>query len=402
MKKIPFSPPFINQTVLDEVNQTLESGWITTGPKVKEFEKALAEFIGIKEVIPVNSWTSGAILSLKWLELEKDDEVIVPAYTYAATALAVIHAGGKPVIVDVQEDFSIDPKKVAEALSSKTKAVIGVDYGGWPADYLEIDTVLEDRAKIFEPKNEIQKKLGRPLLLADAAHSLGAERNEQKAGHMADISVFSFHAVKNLTTAEGGAIVLNLPDEFDPAETYRWFQLMTLNGQTKNALEKSIGGNWKYDIVLPGLKINLPDVLAAIGLAQLKHYDEILKTRKAIFDRYVEFFKGKEWSITPEASWSDGEPSCHLYPFRLTSPDESKRDELVEFLNQNGIASNVHFIPLPRLSLFKEMGFDISDFPVANRLFSSMISLPIYPSLTSSDQDYVLEKIEEGAKKILS
>ncbi len=402
MKKIPFSPPFISQSVIDEVNQTLESGWITTGPKVKAFEEALALRLGIKEVIPVNSWTSGAILTLKWLNLKEDDEVIVPAYTYAASALAVIHAGGRPVIVDVMDDFSIDPEEIRKALTPKTKAIMGVDYGGWPADYKPIYQLVEESGINFEMRGENQQRLGRPLIMADAAHSIGAERNGVDAGKMADISVFSFHAVKNLTTAEGGAIVLNLPDDFDKQETHRWFKLMTLNGQTKNALEKSQGGNWKYDIVLPGLKINLPDVLAAIGLAQLNEYDHILSMRKEIFQRYLDFFRGKVWTITPEDIWKNGTPSYHLYPLRLKDFKESQRDQIVDQLTEKGIASNVHFIPLPRLSLFREMGFRIEDYPVADQLYQSMISLPIYPGLTREDQEYVLEHIEAAVLKVLS
>ncbi len=388
--------------MIDEVNQTLESGWITTGPKVKAFEEALASRLGIKEVIPVNSWTSGAILTLKWLNLKEDDEVIVPAYTYAASALAVIHAGGRPVIVDVMDDFSIDPEEIQKALSPKTKAIMGVDYGGWPADYDPIYRLVAESGINFEMRGENQERLGRPLIMADAAHSIGAERNGVDAGKMADISVFSFHAVKNLTTAEGGAIVLNLPGDFDKQETHRWFKLMTLNGQTKNALEKSQGGNWKYDIVLPGLKINLPDVLAAIGLAQLNEYDRILSMRKEIFDRYLEFFRGKDWTITPEDIWKNGTPSYHLYPLRLKDFKESQRDQVVDQLTENGIASNVHFIPLPRLSLFKEMGFSIADYPMADKLYQSMISLPIYPGLTGEDQEYVLEHIETAVSKVLS
>lgn len=388
--------------MIDEVNQTLESGWITTGPKVKAFEEALASRLGIKEVIPVNSWTSGAILTLKWLNLKEDDEVIVPAYTYAASALAVIHAGGRPVIVDVMDDFSIDPEGIRKALSPKTKAIMGVDYGGWPADYEPIYRLVAESGINFEMRGKNQERLGRPLIMADAAHSIGAERNGVDAGKMADISVFSFHAVKNLTTAEGGAIVLNLPGDFDNQETHRWFKLMTLNGQTKNALEKSQGGNWKYDIVLPGLKINLPDVLAAIGLAQLNEYDHILSMRKEIFHRYLDFFRGREWTITPEDIWKNGTPSYHLYPLRLKDFKESQRDQVVDLLTENGIASNVHFIPLPRLSLFKEMGFSIADYPVADKLYQSMISLPIYPGLTREDQDYVLEHIETAVLKVLS
>jgi dTDP-4-amino-4,6-dideoxygalactose transaminase len=403
MKKIPFSPPYIDQGVYDEVRKTLESGWITTGPKVKEFERALAERLGRDEVIPVNSWTSGAILALKWLGLKEGDEVILPAYTYAATALAVIHAGGKPIIVDVKEDFNIDSEKVKEALTKRTKCIIGVDFGGYPANYPSLFELLKSGSaqEKFVAENEVQNTLGRPMILADAAHSFGASRNGILAGSMADVTVFSFHAVKNLTTAEGGAIVLNLPTTFDAGKTLKWFQLMCLNGQTKSALEKSQGGNWKYDIVLPGLKINLPDVLAAIGLAQLSQYDGMVNARKKIFDRYVGFFGDKPWTITPNEYWTDGEPSFHLYPLRLEGFTEEKRDCLIDHLNENGVASNVHFIPLSQLTLFKEMGYAIEDHPKANELYRSMISLPIYPGLSETDQDYVLDCIQEGVLKIL-
>jgi len=288
-------------------------------------------------------------------------------------------------------------------VTEKTKCIIGVDFGGYPADYTKLYELLEtgETKEKFIAENEIQKTLGRPMILADAAHSIGASRNGVAAGSMADISVFSFHAVKNLTTAEGGAIVLNLPTRFEIKETYKWFQLMTLNGQTKSALEKSEGGNWKYDIVLPGLKINLPDVLAAIGLAQLKQYDNIAKRREEIFDRYVEFFDDKSWSISPNVFWRDGKPSYHLYPLRLKGFTEGQRDLLIEYLNENGVASNVHFIPLSRLTLFMEMGYSKEDHPIANKLYKSMISLPIYPNLSEDDQDYVLECIEKGVLKLI-
>ena len=292
---IPFSPPYNSPEIEQEVLSALRSGWITSGPKVRELEKLLCSQFNIPETVTCNSGTSALMLTLHWFGISKGDEVIIPAYTYSATALAIHHAEATPIFVDVGEDFNLDQTKLSDAISTKTKAIVPVDLGGWPANYDEISHIMQNVP--FQPANETQEKMDRPLILADAAHSIGSEYNGRKSGNMADITIFSFHAVKNVTTAEGGAICLNLPEPFDNTEVAKTLKLWTLNGQTKDAFTKSRGGGWKYDIVYPGFKMNMPDVLAAIGLAQLRIYEsELLPKRREIFKRYNDAFSKYEWT----------------------------------------------------------------------------------------------------------
>jgi dTDP-4-amino-4,6-dideoxygalactose transaminase len=397
--KIPFSPPYIDQDVVESVMESLNSGWITSGPKVKALEEEVARYVGVKRAVCVNSWTSGAILMMKWFGLKKGDEVIIPAYTYAATALSVIHAGAKPVMVDVGDDFMIDPEAINNVITDKTKIIIPVDFGGWLSDYDRINQISQDLSDVFNPENDIQQKLGRILILSDAAHSLGASINGRMSGGLCDVSVFSFHAVKNVTTAEGGAICLNLPDLFDENEQADWLKLMTLNGQTKDAFTKTKAGGWKYDIVMPGMKINLPDIAAAIGLVQLKKYEILRSERKRVHDRYLNAFKSFEWAIIPKISEIE-DPSYHLFPLRINNISEAQRDKIISILAEQGIAVNVHFNPLPNLSYFKKLGYKISDFPNAHKLYLSEISLPIYPQLSDDNIDFLIEELVKAYEKV--
>lgn len=383
--KIPFSPPYINDDVINEVVDSLKSGWITTGPKVKALEEELKLFSGASEVLCVNSWTSGAIMMLKWLGIKEGDEVIVPAYTYSATALAVIHAGGKPVMVDVCDDFNISVKAIESAITTKTKAIIPVDIAGFPCDYDKIMNLVEreDIKSRFNPSSKVQEKLGRIIVINDAAHSLGAKySNRQRTGCETDVAIFSLHAVKNVTTAEGGAICLNLPLPFDNNELYAELRMMTLNCQTKDAFSKSKAGGWRYDIIGLGMKINMADINAAIGLAQIRIYESLLSERKRVFNAYKELFKDCDWAIIPPSIEGEKETSYHIFALRIKNATEEQRDKMIDEISKYDVAVNVHFIPMPMLSLFKTMGYDIEDYPQAYKNYQGEISLPIYPQLT--------------------
>jgi len=399
---IPFSPPYIDKDVLDEVLDTLQSGWITTGPKVKALEKLSAEIAGVEQALCVNSWTSGAMLVLKWLGIKDGDEVIIPAYTYAATALAVLHAGAKPVMVDVLNDFTINPEAIRNAITPATKAVITVDIAGLPCDYASISRILQQEANKFVPANDVQQQLGRVLMMADAAHSFGAVYKNMPASLAADITVFSLHAVKNITTAEGGVIALNLPTPLDNEAVYKWMRLNAMNGQTADALTKTQKGNWRYDIVSDGLKINLTDVCAAIGLAQMRKYKtKLLPDRKRIFNHYSRFFAAKDWAIVPPAINQERESSYHLYLLRIKDITEAQRDKMIQLVADAGAAVNVHFVPLPMLTLFKEMGYEIANYPMAFDNYHNEISLPIYSQLTDEQCTFIEEQIEKAYNAVV-
>jgi dTDP-4-amino-4,6-dideoxygalactose transaminase len=393
--KIPFSPPYIDEDVKQEVLSALESGWITSGPKVLELERLVAEQTGVSHVACCNSATSGLMLLLHWYGVTKGDEVIIPAYTYAATALVVVHLGARPVMVDCNEDFNIDLEEIRKKITPKTKAVIPVDIAGWPCDYNQLNALVkspEIKAK-FNATTEVQKMLGRILVLSDAAHSLGALYNGLPMGQWADFTVFSFHAVKNVTTAEGGAMVVNLPEPFNHADVYRTLKLWSLNGQTKDALAKTNGAGWKYDIVYPGFKMNMPDICAAIGVAQLKKYKEqILPARKKVFDNYVERLREYNWVQLPPFDSVNKISSYHLFGLRINAISESARDKMIEIISAKGVSVNVHFQPLPLLTVFKNMGYSIHDYPQAYDNYSREISLPIYPGLDSKT-DYIIDSI---------
>lgn len=392
---IPFSPPYINDKVIAEVVDSLNSGWITTGPKVQLLEKEIAQYVDVPNVLCVNSWTSGAIMTLRWLGLQAGDEVIIPAYTYSATALAVIHAGGTPVMVDSGDDFNMDMNKVEEAITARTKAIIPVDFAGYPCDYDALNAIISKKevVDLFQPTSEVQEKLGRILNLSDAAHSLGATYGSKPVGNKADISIFSLHAVKNITTAEGGAIIINMPAPFSNDELYKSLRMMTLNCQTKDAFSKAKGGNWRYDITGLGMKINMADVNAAIGLAQLRDYSTLLERRKEIFNKYLDGFKKFDWAIAPPMKADGIESSGHLFPLRVKGVTEEQRDQMIEEITKMGVSVNVHFIPLPMLSYFKGLKYDINDYPGAFKNYVSEISLPIYPQLSDEQVDLILESV---------
>ena len=401
--KIPFSPPYITEAVINEVTDALRSGWITTGPKVKALEEEIKKFSGATEALCVNSWTSGAILMLHWLGVKAGDEVIVPAYTYSATALAVLHVGATPIMVDVEDDFNIGVEAVRRAITYKTKAIIPVDIAGFPCDYDALMRLVKspEIQAIFNPTSKVQAQLGRILVLNDAAHSLGAWYKEGiRTGSETDVAIFSLHAVKNVTTAEGGAICLNLPAPFNNASLYKELRQMSLNCQTKDAFSKSQAGGWRYDIVGLGMKINMPDVNAAIGLAQIREYEHILKERKRIFHLYDEAFKKYDWAILPPLSKQGRETSYHLYALRIKDITEAQRDAIINKIAEKEVAVNVHFIPMPMLTLFKEMGYKIEDYPQAYANFKGEISLPIYPQLTNEQVHFVIDCVVEAVEEI--
>lgn len=401
---IPFSPPYIDEDVLSEVRDTLKSGWITTGPKVKALEAETARLAHVKYALCVNSATSGLMLAMHWFGIGPGDEVIVPAYTYAATALAVIHLGAKPIMADSNDDFNINIDSVRKLINKSTKAIIPVDIAGWPCDYQEfLEMVSEPEiASCFIPQNEEQKKLGRILVLSDAAHSLGAVYKNKPAASISDITVFSFHAVKNVTTSEGGAICISLPESFSEDEVYAKMRLMTLNGQTKDAYSKSKAGGWRYDIAILGFKMNMPDVCAAIGLAQIRKYqDYLLIERKRVALQYINRLQQYDWAILPTLKNYNKESSYHLFALRIKGFSEIMRDLMIEELSKKGVSVNVHFIPLPLLTYFKNSGFKIEDYPQAYNCYINEISLPIYPQLDTASVDFIAEMIIKSYKSVI-
>jgi dTDP-4-amino-4,6-dideoxygalactose transaminase len=395
--KIPFSPPFVDKDVRNAVLASLDSGWITSGPVVRELEAELGRFVGNENVLAASSGTAGLMLALHWYGVGPGDEVIIPAYTYAATALAVMHVGATPVMVDVGEDFNVLTQEIRRKASERTKAVIPVDIAGWPCDYEEIFRTVADLSKQFRPATDVQRRLGRMLVLADAAHSIGATTEGRPASKLADIAVFSFHAVKNVTTAEGGAIALNMPAPFDNGELKKTLKLWSLNGQTKDAFTKTLNGGWKYDIVYPGFKMNLPDVLAAIGLAQLRKYaGTLLPARKRIFEFYDSAFSKYAWAQLPPWRSHSRASSCHVYALRVRDITEAQRDRMIEKIMAAGVSVNVHFQPLPLLTVFRERGYRISDYPAAYDNYSREISLPVYPGLTEEQLACVVKSVAEA------
>lgn len=401
--KIPFSPPYIDDDVINEVTDSLRSGWITTGPKVKALEEEVCKLSGARRALGVNSWTSGAILVLRWLGLQPGDEVIVPAYTYSATALAVLWAGGKPVMVDSGEDFNISVEAIRRAITPRTKAILPVDIAGFPCDYDAIMALVsEPEVKaMFVPTSDVQRQLGRIIVVSDSAHSIGAHYNGKRSGSETDIAIFSLHAVKNVTTAEGGIICLNMPEPFDNDKLYADMRLFSLNCQTKDAFTKSKAGGWRYDIIGQGMKCNLADVNAAIGLAQIRKYEDLLKERKRVFTRYNDALKQYGWALTPPAVTPGKESSYHVYALRIKDVTEQQRDEIIQEIAKSEVAVNVHFVPMPMLTLFREKGYDIKDYPQAYRNYAHEISLPIYPQLTDEQADFVIRTVVEAHDKVM-
>ena len=400
---IPFSPPRIDDKTIAEVTDALQSGWITTGPKTKLFEEKLAAFIGVKHVVCLNSATAGMQLILNWLGIKKGDEVIVPAYTYCATANVVIHAGAKPVMVDVNEDdFNISINAVRNAITPKTKAIIAVDIAGYPADYDELHQLVRENQinSLYNPENSVQQKLNRIAIVADAAHSIGAIYNGARTGNQADMSSFSFHAVKNLTTAEGGAVAFNLK-EFSSQELQQKFKVSSLHGQTKDAFSKNQIGAWKYDVVEAGFKCNMTDLQAAIGLVELKRYEETLARRKTIFEKYQNAFSKKAWAKVPLFSSNNKTSSYHLYMLRIKDISEEKRDVIIAKTSEKEVAVNVHYLPLAMLTYYRNKGYAINDYPQTYENFKAEITLPVYYNLTDSQVETVINAVVESVEEVI-
>ena len=406
---IPFSPPRIDEVTVKAVEEALRSGWITTGPRTKEFEKRLAAYCGVDRVIALNSWTNACELVLRWYGIGPGDEVIVPAYTYCATANIVMHVGARPVLVDVLDDMTMDPEAVKRALSPRTKCIIPVDIGGLPANIAAIMRVAEEGCGLFTPKVNLrvdgsnpQMRLGRALVLSDAAHSFGASIGGRKVGSQADITGFSFHAVKNLTTAEGGALAFNLPEPFDHEELYRFFNTMSLHGQNKDALAKTQPGAWRYDVAFPGWKCNMTDIQAAIGLVELERFDrETNPRRRTICERYSAAFADDVRFIVPAFAVGDRQSCYHLYMLRIARATEEQRDAIIAAIARREVSVNVHFIPLPMLSFYKHEGHRMEDHPNTYRLYSTEISLPVYYDLTDAQVDEVVHAVKAAVSEVL-
>lgn len=390
MKKIPFSPPDMSEAEINEVAEALRSGWITTGPKTKEFERLIAMCCQTEQAVCLNSATACMELILRVLGVGPGDEVITSAYTYTATASVTCHVGAKVVMVDTAPDsFEMDYDKLADAITERTKVVLPVDLAGVVCDYDKIFAAVESKKHLFSPANDIQKAYGRVIVLADAAHAFGAKWHGKMCGEIADFTSFSFHAVKNLTTAEGGALTWRNHDGVDNESLYKQFQLLSLHGQNKDALAKTRLGAWEYDIVAPYYKCNMTDVMAGIGLAQLKRYPEMLYRRRQIIERYNEGLKGCDVQVLNHFG-DDHSSSGHLYLVRLLGEDVEYRNAVIERMAECGIACNVHYKPLPMMTAYKNLGFDIADYPNAYNQYHNEITLPLHTSLTDEDVEYVI------------
>ena len=390
IKKIPFSPPDITESEVYLVSEALRSGWITTGPKTKEFERLIAMCCQTDQAVCLNSATACMELILRVLGVGPGDEVITSAYTYTATASVTCHVGAKVVMVDTAPDsFEMDYDKLADAITEKTKVVLPVDLAGVVCDYDKIFAAVESKKHLFSPVNDIQKAYGRVIVLADAAHAFGAKWHGKMCGEIADFTSFSFHAVKNLTTAEGGALTWRNHDGVDNESLYKQFQLLSLHGQNKDALAKTRLGAWEYDIVAPYYKCNMTDVMAGIGLAQLKRYPEMLYRRRQIIERYNEGLRGCDVQVLDHFG-DDHSSSGHLYLVRLLGEDVEYRNAVIERMAERGIACNVHYKPLPMITAYKNLGFDIVDYPNAYNQYHNEITLPLHTSLTNEDVEYVI------------
>ena len=396
--KIPYSPPDIGEEEIREVVDTLKSGWITTGPKTKLFEEKIAEYCGTERAVCLNSQTACAEMSLRILGIGPGDEVITSAYTYTASASVICHVGATPVLVDIGKDsLEMDYDQLETKITEKTKAIIPVDLGGVICDYDRIYDIVNSKKALFKPANEIQEKMGRIAVVADGAHSFGARKNGKPSGSFADFTNFSFHAVKNLTTAEGGASVWKTIDGIDNEYIYKQFMLLSLHGQTKDALSKTGLGNWEYDIVEPYYKCNMTDIMAALGLAQLRRYGNMLDRRLELVKKYDEAFS--DLPVTVLKHYGDNFRSCcHLYLVNVLGKTREECNQIIEKMAEDGIATNVHYKPLPLLSAYKKRGFDIKDYPNAFARYSNIISLPLYSTMTDEEIDYVIDCF----KKVLS
>lgn len=395
MKNIPFSPPDITQAEIDEVCAALRSGWITTGPRTKEFEKQIAAYCGTAHAVCLNSATAALELTLRALGIGPGDEVITSAYTYTASASPIVHVGATPVLVDVAKDsFEMDYNELSAAITEKTKAVIPVDIGGIVCDYDRIFAVVEEKKSLFRPANAVQAQIGRVAVVADGAHSFGAVRNGLRTGNIADFTTFSFHAVKNLTTAEGGAVTWQESLGLDGEALYKEYMLMSLHGQSKDALSKMKAGAWEYDIVAPLYKCNMTDIMAALGLVQLKRYPALLEKRYALVREYNRLLSDLPL-LLPRHLTEGMTSSCHLYPLRLKGKDAAARNAVIEKMALQGIATNVHYKPLPLLTAYKNLGFRMEDYPNAYAQFANEITLPLYSTLTCEEVGRVCTALKE-------
>ena len=395
LRNIPFSPPDMTEAEVNEVREAILSGWITTGPKTKEFERLIAICCQTKKAVALNSATAAMELTLRVLGVGPGDEVIVPAYTYTATASVVHHVGARIVMVDVAPgSFEMDYGRIADAITERTKVVMPVDLGGVMCDYDRVFAAVESRRELFRPANEIQRAFGRVVVLADAAHAFGARWHDRMCGEVADFTSFSFHAVKNLTTAEGGAITWRPIEGIDDEWLYKQYQLLSLHGQNKDALAKTQLGAWEYDIVAPDYKCNMTDIAAAIGLVQIRRYAELLKRRRDIIERYDDVLRGCNVQVLDHYG-DDHQSSGHLYLVRLLGRDSGYRNEVIRKMAEKGIACNVHYKPLPMMTAYKNLGFDIKDYPNAFCQFENEVTLPLHTRLTDEDVEYVIGNFVE-------
>ena len=399
---IPFSPPDMTEAEVKEVSEAILSGWITTGPRTKELEKQIAAYVGVNKAVCLNSQTACAEMALRVLGVGEGDEVIVPAYTYTASASIVCHVGAKLIFVDVQQDcLEMDYDAVEAAITPKTKAIIPVDLAGVPCDYNRLMTIVESKRDVFHAANDIQKALGRIAICADAAHSFGASINGQMVGSIADLSSFSFHAVKNFTTAEGGALTWKSIPGIDDDELYRQVQLFSLHGQSKDALAKTRLGAWEYDIIGPWYKCNMTDIMAALGLVQMKRYPQMLQRRKEIIQRYDQALKAIGVEVLNHYSETH-QSSGHLYITRIPNITTEQRQTIIEQMAERGIATNVHYKPLPMMTAYKNMGFDIQHYPNAYAHFANEITLPLHTRLTDEEIEYIISNYIEVITSIIN
>lgn len=406
-RHIEFSPPDITKSEIKEVTDTLLSGWITTGPRTKQLESNLAKFLHVNKVICLNSATSAEEMTLRLLGIGKGDEVIVPAYTYTSTAAAAIHVGAKVIFADIQKNGDVithapemDYSKVEQLINEKTKAIIPVDIAGVMCDYKRLFEIAESKKNLFRPSNEFQKQIGRIAIVADCAHSLGAQRDGKMAGEAADFSSFSFHAVKNFTTAEGGAATWNLSSQFDNEVIYNQLQLFSLHGQSKDALAKTKLGAWEYDIIGPWYKCNMTDIMASMGLKQLERYPDLLAKRKHITQMYDEICD--TLNIAHIAHYGKTySSSAHLYLARIPKITVNQRNEIIMKMAESGIATNVHYKPLPMMSAYKSYGWDIKNFPNSYDYYHNLISLPLHTLLSDDDVEYVIDNWKRIVKEYI-
>lgn len=397
---IAFSPPDITEEEIQEVAEALRSGWITTGPRTKELERQIAEFLGVKRCVCLNSQTACAEMALRVLGVGPGDEVIVPAYTYTASASVVCHVGATPVLVDCATDsLEMDYQAMAQAITPRTKAVIPVDLAGIPCDYDAIFSILEEKSSLFVPNSPIQEALGRVAVCEDAAHAFGAQYHGRMIGSIADFTSFSFHAVKNFTTAEGGCLAWNLPSEILDDEVYRQVQLLSLHGQSKDALAKTKLGAWEYDVLGPWYKCNMTDIQAAIGLVQLRRYPDMLKRRKDIVAMYDKRLKLLGVEVLDHYG-DDYASTGHLYLCRIPGITPEERNAIIEKMAEQGVAANVHYKPLPMLTAYRDLGFDIADYPRAYERFANEVTLPLHTLLTDEQVAYVADVFEAAIEEI--